>query len=159
MNRLFSGNLLGTGLKIGIVASRWNDFIGEKLLSGARDSLHRHGVDEADIDIAMVPGSFELPLAAQKMANSGRYDAILCLGVIIRGATPHFDYIAGETAKGIAQVGLQSGIPILFGVITSDTIEQAIERAGSKAGNKGAEAALAAIEMANVLRQMDRSER
>jgi len=158
MNQLFSGNLIGTGLRIGIVASRWNEFIGAKLLEGARDSLCRHGVNEADIDIAMVPGSFELPLAAQRMANSGRYDAILCLGVVIRGATPHFDYIAGETAKGIAQVGLQSGIPVAFGVITSDTIEQAIERAGSKAGNKGVEAALAAIEMANLLHQIENTE-
>lgn len=155
MSHLFSGNLVGSGLKIGIVASRWNDFMGSKLLEGAKDALIRHGVNAEDIDVAMVPGSFELPLAAQKMANSGRYDAVVCLGVVIRGATPHFDYVAGEAAKGIAQAGLQSGLPVTFGVITSDTIEQAIERAGSKAGNKGVEAALAAIEMANLLRQIE----
>lgn len=155
MNQLFSGNLLGSGLKIGIVSSRWNDFMGSKLLEGAQDALKRHDVKEQDIDVAMVPGSFELPLAAQKMAASGRYDAVICLGVIIRGATPHFEYITGEATKGIAQVGLQSGIPVTFGVVTSDTIEQAIERSGSKVGNKGVEAALAAIEMANLLRQID----
>jgi len=123
-------------------------------LEGAKDALIRHGVAEEDIDVALVPGSFELPLVAQKMAQSGRYDAVVCLGVVIRGATPHFDYIAGEAAKGIAQASWQSGIPVTFGVITSDTIEQAIERAGSKAGNKGVEAALAAIEMANLLRRL-----
>jgi len=155
MSQLFSGNLVGSGLKIGLVSSRWNDFMGSKLLEGAQDALTRHGVIEEDIDVAMVPGSFELPLASQKMASSGRYDAVVCLGVVIRGATPHFEYVAGETAKGIAQAGLQSGIPVTFGVITSDTLEQAIERAGSKAGNKGMEAALAAIEMANLLRQLD----
>jgi len=155
MSHLFSGNLVGSGLKIGIVTSRWNNFMGSKLLEGAQDALIRHDVNAQDIDVAMVPGSFELPLAAQKMATSGRYDAVVCLGVVIRGATPHFDYVAGEAAKGIAQVGLKSGIPVTFGVITSDTLEQAIERAGSKAGNKGVEAALAAIEMANLLRQMD----
>lgn len=155
MSHLFSGNLVGSGLKIGIVASRWNDFMGSKLLEGAKDALTRHGVKAEDIDVAMVPGSFELPLAAQKMAKSGRYNAVMCLGVVIRGATPHFDYVAGEAAKGIAQVGLQSDVPVTFGVVTSDTIEQAIERAGSKAGNKGVEAALAAIEMANLLRQIE----
>lgn len=154
MGQLFSGQLVGTGLKIGIVASRWNDFMGGKLLEGAKDVLIRHGVKAEDIDVALVPGSFELPLAAQKMARTGRYDALVCLGVVIRGATPHFEYIAAEAAKGIAQVGLQNGLPVAFGVVTSDTIEQAIERAGSKAGNKGVEAALAAIEMANLLRQI-----
>jgi 6,7-dimethyl-8-ribityllumazine synthase len=154
MGQLFSGHLIGTKLKIGIACSRWNDFIGHRLLEGAKDTLIRHGVEEDDIDIAMVPGSFELPLAAKKMANSNRYHAVICLGVLIRGATPHFDYIAGETTKGIAQIGLQTDIPVAFGVITSDTMEQAIERAGSKAGNKGAEAAMAAIEMANVLQQI-----
>ncbi len=154
MSRLFSGNVVGTGLKIGLVASRRNDFMGSRLLEGAKDALIRHGVAEEDIDVALVPGSFELPLVAQKMAQSGRYDAVVCLGVVIRGATPHFDYIAGEAAKGIAQASWQSGIPVTFGVITSDTIEQAIERAGSKAGNKGVEAALAAIEMANLLRRL-----
>ena len=155
MSNFFSGNLVGTGLRFGVVCSRWNDFMGSRLLEAAKDTLVRHGVQEDDIDVAMVPGSFELPLAAQKMANSGRYEAVVCLGVIIRGATPHFEYIAGEAAKGIAYVGLQSGIPVTFGVITSDTVEQAIERAGSKAGNKGAEAALAAIEMANLVRQVE----
>ncbi|MCB0196706.1 MAG: 6,7-dimethyl-8-ribityllumazine synthase [Anaerolineae bacterium] len=154
MKQLYSGNLIGSGLKIGIVSSRWNDFMGSKLLEGAQDALIRHGVDAGDIDVAMVPGSFELPLAAQKMAHSRRYDAVVCLGVVIRGATPHFEYVAGEAAKGIAQVALQSGMPVTFGVVTTDTLEQAIERAGSKAGNKGAEAALAAIEMANLLRQI-----
>ncbi len=128
--------------------------MGGKLLEGAKDALIRHGVDEESIDVAMVPGGFELPLAAKKMADNGRYDAIICLGVVIRGATSHFDYIAGEAAKGIAQIGLQSGVPVTFGVITSNTVEQAIERAGSKVGNKGVEAALAAIEMANLLRQL-----
>ncbi len=155
MGKHFSGTMVGTGLKIGLVASRWNDFMGSKLLQGAQDTLIRHGIAEADIDVAMVPGSFELPLAALKMAKSGRYDAVVCLGVVIRGATPHFDYVAGEAAKGIAQASWQSGVPVTFGVVTSDTIEQAIERAGSKSGNKGAEAALAAIEMANLLRQLE----
>lgn len=155
MSQLFSGNLVGSGLKIGIVASRWNDFMGSKLLEGAKDALIRHDVRAEDIDVALVPGSFELPLAAQKMANSRRYDAVVCLGVVIRGATPHFEYVAGEAAKGIAQVSLQSGLPVTFGVVTTDTLEQAIERAGSKAGNKGVEAALAAIEMANLLRQLE----
>jgi len=155
MSKLYSGNLVGTGLKIGIVLSRWNDFIGNKLLEGARDALIRHDVREKDIDVALVPGAFELPIAAKKMAGSGRYDAIVCLGVVIRGATLHFDYVAGESAKGIAQVGLDSGVPVMFGVITVDTIEQAIERAGSKAGNKGGAAALAAVEMADLLRQIE----
>lgn len=155
MGKLFSGHMVGTGLKIGIVASRWNDFMGSKLVDGAKDALIRHGVAEADIDLALVPGSFELPLAAKRMAQSGRYDAVVCLGVIIRGATTHNEYIAAEAAKGIAQAAWQSGIPVTFGVLTCDTLEQAIERAGSKAGNKGAEAALAAIEMANLLRQIE----
>ncbi|NOX61275.1 MAG: 6,7-dimethyl-8-ribityllumazine synthase [Chloroflexi bacterium] len=154
MSQLFSGKLVGNGLKIGIVASRWNDFMGSRLLEGAKDALFRHDVREEDVDIALVPGSFELPLVAKKMAESGRYDAIVCLGVVIRGATPHFEYVAAEASKGVAQVSLQTGIPVTFGVITSDTLEQAIERAGSKAGNKGAEAALAAIEMANLLAQL-----
>ena len=154
MAERFSGNLVGSGLKIGIVASRWNDFMGGKLLEGAQDTLVRHGVAAEDIDIALVPGSFELPLAALKLAQSGRYDAVVCLGVVIRGATPHFDYVAGEAAKGIAQASLQTGVPVTFGVVTSDTLEQAIERSGSKAGNKGVEAAMAAVEMANLLRQL-----
>ncbi len=154
MSTTFSGNLVGTGLKIGIVSSRWNDFMGNRLLEGAKDALLRHGVADEDIDVALVPGSFEIPLAAQAMAKNGRYDAIVCLGVLIRGSTPHFDYIASEATKGIAQTSWQQGLPVTFGIITCDTIEQAIERAGSKAGNKGVEAALAAIEMANLLRQI-----
>jgi 6,7-dimethyl-8-ribityllumazine synthase len=136
------------------VISRWNDFMGSKLLEGAKDALIRHDVAEADIDIVYVPGSFEIPLAAQKMASGQRYDAVICLGVLIRGSTPHFDYIASEASKGIAQTSWQSGIPVTFGVITTENIEQAIERSGSKAGNKGVEAAMAAIEMANLLKQM-----
>ncbi len=155
MGNIYEGKLIGTGLKIGIVTARWNDFMGSKLLEGAKDALIRHNVSADDIDIAYVPGSFEIPLAAQKMAYSKRYDAIVCLGVLIRGSTPHFDYIANETSKGIAQASWQSGIPVAFGVITTENIEQAIERSGSKAGNKGAEAAMAAIEMVNLLRQLE----
>lgn len=151
MSTLYSGNLVGTGLKIGIVASRWNDFMNGRLLEGAKDALTRHGVAADDIDVAMVPGCFEIPLAAQKLAQSGQYDAVVCLGVLIRGATPHFDYIASEATKGVAQVSWQTGLPVTYGIITCDTLEQAIERAGSKAGNKGVEAAVAAIEMANLL--------
>ena len=158
MGKVFAGNLVGTGLRFGIVSSRWNEFMGSKLLDGARDALMRHGVQEDEIDVALVPGSFELPLAAKKMAQRGRYDAVICIGVVIRGATPHFDYVAGEAAKGIAQATLQSEVPVTFGVITSDTIEQAIERSGSKAGNKGAEAAMAAIEMANLMRVLRQGE-
>jgi 6,7-dimethyl-8-ribityllumazine synthase len=154
MSSIYEGKLIGTGLKIGIVVSRWNDFMGSKLLDGAKDALIRHDVNPDDIDIAYVPGSFEIPLAAQKMAHSKRYDAVICLGVLIRGSTPHFDYIASEASKGIAQVSWQSGIPVTFGVITTENIEQAIERSGSKAGNKGVEAAMAAIEMANLIKQL-----
>lgn len=154
MGNIYEGKLVGTGLRIGIVSSRWNDFMGGKLLEGAKDALIRHDVDEHDIDIAYVPGSFEITLAAQKMAESNKYDAIICLGVLIRGATAHFDYIASEASKGIAQTSWKHGIPVTFGVITTETIEQAIERSGSKAGNKGVEAALAAIEMANLLKQL-----
>lgn len=154
MGNTYEGKLIGTGLKIGIVVSRWNDFMGSKLLEGAKDTLIRHDVSADDIDIAYVPGSFEIPIAAMKMANSKRYDAIICLGVLIRGSTPHFDYIASEASKGIAQTSWQSGIPVAFGVITTESIEQAIERSGSKAGNKGVEAAMAAIEMANLLKQL-----
>ena len=153
MSKTFSADLIGTELTIAIVASRWNDLMVNKLIEGARDSLVRHGVKEDNIDLAMVPGCFELPLAALKLAESGRYDAIVCLGAVIRGATPHFDYVAGEAAKGIAQVSNTTGIPATFGVLTCDTIEQAIERSGSKGGKKGVEAALAAIEMANLLKQ------
>jgi len=146
----YVGKLLGEGLKFGVVVSRFNDFITSKLLEGAQDTLSRHGVRDEDIDIAWTPGSFEIPLIAKKMAESGRYDAVVCLGAVIRGGTPHFDYIAGEVSKGIARVGLDTGLPVILGVVTADTLEQAIERAGTKAGNYGSQAALHAIEMANL---------
>lgn len=155
MAKVFSARLVGTGLKIAIVVTRWNEFITAKLLAGAQDALQRHGVDPADVDVAWVPGAFEVPLAAQKLARSGRYDALVCLGAVIRGSTPHFDYVAAEVSKGVAQVGLQTGVPVAFGVLTTDSIEQAIERAGTKAGNKGFEAAVTAIEMANLLREIE----
>jgi 6,7-dimethyl-8-ribityllumazine synthase len=146
----YVGKLLGEGLKFGVVVSRFNDFITGKLLEGAQDALSRHGVNEEDIDIAWAPGSFEIPLVAKKMAESGRYDAVICLGAVIRGGTPHFDYIASEVSKGIARVGLDTGLPVILGVITADTLEQAIERAGTKSGNYGSQAAVHAIEMANL---------
>ncbi len=149
---LFEGKVVSEGIKVGIVASRFNEFITAKLLSGAMDSLVRHDVAETDIDVAWVPGAFEIPLVAQRMAKSGRYDAVICLGAVIRGATSHYDYVCSEVSKGIAQVALQTGVPVMFGVVTTDTIEQAIERAGSKAGNKGSECAEGAIEMVNLLR-------
>lgn len=151
MANYIEGNLQGDGKKLGIIVSRFNSFISEKLLEGAIDALVRSGVNEQDIDVARVPGAFEIPLIAQNMAKSGKYDAVICLGVVIRGATPHFDYVAGEVAKGSAQVMLDTGVPILFGVLTTETIEQAIERAGSKAGNKGSDVAIAAVEMINLL--------
>jgi len=151
MARYIEGNLQGQGRKIGIIVARFNSFISEKLLEGALDTLVRSGVSDDDIDVARVPGAFEIPLVAQKMAKSGEYDAVICIGVVIRGATPHFDYVAGEVAKGTAQVMLDAGIPILFGVLTTETIEQAIERAGTKAGNKGADVAVAALEMINLM--------
>ena len=154
MPKVIEGKLLAQGLKFGIVLSRFNDFMGQKLLEGTLDALKRHGVLDEDIEIVRVPGAFEIPITVKKMAKSGRYDALIALAVIIRGATPHFDYVAAEATKGIAQVQLETGVPIGFGVITTDTIEQAIERSGSKAGNKGWQAAIAAIEMANVLRQI-----
>ena len=150
MGKVFEGNLIGTGLKIAIVHARWNGFLGCKLLEGAQDALIRHGVGEADIDLARVPGSFEIPLIAKKLAASGKYHAVICLGVLIRGGTAHFDLIAAEATKGIGAASLDTGVPITFGVITTENIEQAIERCGSKAGNKGVEAAVAAIEMANL---------
>ena len=156
MAKVYQGNLIGTGLKIGIVVSRFNEFITSKLLGGALDALSRHGVDDGNIEIAWVPGSFEIPIAAGRMASSGKYDAVVCLGAVIRGATPHFDYVAAEASKGIAQIGLKTGLPVIFGVVTTDTIEQAIERAGTKVGNRGADAAESAIEMANLLRDMGR---
>jgi 6,7-dimethyl-8-ribityllumazine synthase len=152
MGKLFEGVLLGKGLKFGLVVARFNEFITRKLLDGAQDALHRHGVNQADIDIAWVPGSFEIPLVAKKLAQTNKYDAIICLGAVIRGATPHFEYIAAEAAKGIARVSLEAGLPVTFGIITADTLEQAIERAGTKAGNKGFDAAIDAIEMANLLK-------
>jgi 6,7-dimethyl-8-ribityllumazine synthase len=154
MGKVYQGDLVGRGLKMGIVVSRFNEFITSKLLSGALDTLVRHGVEEKDVEVAWVPGAFELPMAAQRMASSGKYDAVICLGAVIRGSTPHFDYVAAEASKGIANVGLNTGLPVIFGVITTDTIEQAIERAGTKIGNKGAEASEAAIEMANLFRSM-----
>ena len=151
MIKYTEGNLNADGKKIGIIVSRFNSFIAEKLLDGAIDTLVRSGASDNDIEVARVPGAYEIPLVARKMAKTGRYDAVICLGVIIRGATPHFDFVASEAAKGIAQVSLDNDLPVLFGVLTTDTIEQAIERAGSKAGNKGAECAVAAIEMVNLL--------
>ncbi|PIC71498.1 6,7-dimethyl-8-ribityllumazine synthase [Sporosarcina sp. P18a] len=155
MGNLFEGHLVGTGLKVGIVVGRFNEFITGKLLSGAQDAFKRHGVDEADVDIAWVPGAFEISLIAKKMADSKKYDAVITLGTVIRGATPHFDFVCNEVAKGVSQASMQSGIPVIFGVLTTDTIEQSIERAGTKAGNKGWDAAVSAIEMANLTKQFD----
>ena len=152
MSKRFEGMLLGKGLKFGLVVPRFNEFINKKLLEGAQDALLRHGVNEEDIEIAWVPGSFEIPLVAKKLAQTKRYDAVICLGAVIRGGTPHFEYIAAEVTKGIAKVGLDTGLPVIYGIITADTLEQAIERAGTKAGNKGFEAAVSAIEMANLLK-------
>lgn len=154
MAKYFEGNFQAEGKKIGIVLARFNSFIAERLLEGALDTLSRFGAADGDIEVARVPGAFEIPLVAQKMAKSGRYDAVICLGAVIRGATPHFDFVANEAAKGIAQASMESGVPIIFGVLTTDTIEQAIERAGSKAGNKGSECAAAAIEMVNLLKSL-----
>ncbi|HBI15049.1 MAG TPA: 6,7-dimethyl-8-ribityllumazine synthase [Desulfobulbaceae bacterium] len=151
MAKYIEGNLNGAGRKLGIVVARFNSFISEKLLEGAIDTLVRSGVDGEDIEVVRVPGAFEIPLAAQRMARSGKYDAVICLGAVIRGATPHFDYVAGEVAKGTAQVMLDTSLPVLFGVLTTETIEQAIERAGSKAGNKGSEVAIAALEMISLM--------
>jgi len=154
MTYTFEGNLVGEGLKIGIVVGRFNDLITMRLLDGAKDALKRHGVKGEDVSLAFVPGAFELPLVAKKMAMSKQYDAVITLGAVIRGATPHFDYVCNEAAKGIAQASYQSEVPVIFGVLTTETIEQAIERAGTKAGNKGWEAATSAIEMANLLKQV-----
>ncbi|MBI4335016.1 MAG: 6,7-dimethyl-8-ribityllumazine synthase [Chloroflexi bacterium] len=156
MGNICEGSLVGKGLSFGLIVSRFNDFISGRLLEGAQDALARHGVDAAGIDIVRVPGAFEIPLAAKKLVQSGKYHAVVCLGAVIRGGTPHFDYIAAEVTKGIAQVSLESGIPVIFGIITADTLEQAIERAGTKMGNKGFEAAVAAIEMANVVKALAR---
>ena len=152
MANMIQGDLVAKkGQRFGIAVSRFNDFISSKMLAGAVDALTRHGVADNDIDVVWTPGSFEIPLVAKRLAESGRYAAVLCLGAVIRGGTPHFDYIAAEVSKGVAQVGLATGVPTIFGIITTDTIEQAIERAGTKAGNKGADAAVSAIEMANLL--------
>jgi 6,7-dimethyl-8-ribityllumazine synthase len=150
----YEGHLVGTGLKVGIVVSRFNELLSGRLLSGAKDGLLRHGVAEGDVDVAWVPGAFEIPLVSRQLAASGKYDAILALGVVIRGGTPHFEYVASEVSKGIAKVQMDTGVPVMFGVITADTIEQAVERAGTKAGNKGWDAALGAIEMANLMKNM-----
>lgn len=150
--KIIEGNLVAEGVKVGIVVGRFNEFIVSKLLSGALDGLKRHGVEEDNIEVAWVPGAFELPLVAKKMAQNKKYDAIICLGAVIKGSTPHFDYVCAEASKGIATVSLQTEKPVIFGVLTTDTIEQAIERAGTKAGNKGYDAAVTAIEMSNLLK-------
>lgn len=152
--KLLEGNILAQGQRIGIVAGRFNEFITAKLLGGAIDAFKRHGGDEDAITVAWVPGAFEIPLIAKKMVESKKYDAVICLGAVIRGATPHFDMVANEATKGIAAVGLQTGVPVIFGILTTDSIEQAIERAGTKAGNKGFEAVTTAIEMVNLLKQI-----
>ena len=151
---VFEGDLMGAGLKVGIVVSRFNELLSNRLLDGAKDALGRHGVEADSVDVAMVPGSFEVPLVAKSMADSGRYDAVVALGVVIRGGTPHFEYVASEVAKGIASAALASGVPVSFGIVTADNIEQAVERAGTKQGNKGWDAALAAIEMANLMKRL-----
>ena len=153
--KVLEGNLVAEGLKIGIVAARFNEFIVSKLIGGAEDALKRHGVREDDIELAWVPGAFEIPLIAQKMANSKKYDAVICLGAVIKGATSHYDYVCAEVSKGIATVSLNSNIPVMFGVLTTDSIEQAIERAGTKAGNKGFYVAVSAIEMSNVIKTLE----
>jgi 6,7-dimethyl-8-ribityllumazine synthase len=154
MPKSIEGGLSAKGLKMALVVSRFNDFIGERLLAGAVDTLLRSGAKDGDLDVVKVPGSFEMPLVVKRLAASGNYDAVICLGAVLRGSTPHFDYVAGEAAKGIARVSLDSGLPVAFGIITADTLEQAIERAGTKSGNKGRDAALTAIEMANILKNI-----
>ncbi|MNI23082.1 6,7-dimethyl-8-ribityllumazine synthase [compost metagenome] len=154
MANVFEGNLVSKGLKYGIVVGRFNEFITSKLLSGALDALKRHGANDEEVSVAWVPGAFEIPFAAQKMAESGKYDAVITLGTVIRGSTTHYDYVCNEVAKGVAAVGLKTGVPTIFGVVTTENIEQAIERAGTKAGNKGWDAAMAAIEMANLTNQL-----
>ena len=154
MPKMIEGDLSAKGLKFGIVAARFNDFITSRLLDGCLDGLQRHGVVDGDIEIAKVPGSYEVPLAARAMALSKKYNAVICLGAVIRGATPHFEYVSAEVSKGVAAVSLETGLPVIFGVLTTDTIEQAIERAGTKSGNKGWDAAVSAIEMANLMKQL-----
>lgn len=153
---VLEGKLVAEGMKIGIVCARFNEFITSKLLGGAMDALVRHGVADSDVDVAWVPGAFEIPLIAKKMAESGKYDAVICLGAVIRGATSHYDYVCNEVSKGVASVSLSSGIPVMFGVVTTENIEQAIERAGTKAGNKGYDCALGAIEMVNLIREINK---
>ncbi|MCM3215679.1 6,7-dimethyl-8-ribityllumazine synthase [Niallia taxi] len=154
MTKIFEGNLIGSGLKVGIIVSRFNEFITTRLLSGAEDALKRHGVEAENVNVAWVPGVFEIPLAAKKLAETKKYDVIITLGTVIRGATPHFDFVSNEVAKGVASTSLSTGVPIIFGVLTTESIEQAIERAGTKAGNKGWEAAVNAIEMANLYKEI-----
>ena len=153
--KTYEGSLVAGKMKVGIVAARFNEFITSKLLGGALDGLSRHGVEGDDIDLAWVPGAFEIPLIASRMAKSGKYDAVICLGAVIRGSTSHYDYVCAEVSKGIAQVSLSSGIPVMFGVLTTENIEQAIERAGTKAGNKGYDCALGAVEMVNLIRAIE----
>ena len=155
MPKIYEGNLIGSGLTFAIVVSRFNSFITDRLLEGALDTLKRHGVDLDDVSVFRTPGSYEIPATAKRLADTGKFNAIICLGAVIRGATPHFDYVAGESASGIAQVSYATGIPTIFGIITTDTINQAIERAGAKSGNKGSEAATAAIEVINLYKQID----
>lgn len=157
MPKILEANLLAEGKKFAVVVSRFNDFITDRLLAGAVDALKRSGARDKDIEIAKVPGAFEIPLIAKKMAQSGRYNAVVCLGAVIRGATPHFDYVSAEVSKGIARAGLESGVPVIFGIVTTDTIEQAIERAGAKSGNKGWSAAINAVEMANLIEIVDQA--
>lgn len=152
--KVIEGDLQAKGLKFGIIVSRFNDFITSKLLDGALDALRRHGADDKDIEVVKVPGSFEIPVVAKKLASRGTYNAVICLGTVIRGATPHFEYVAAEVSKGIASASIETGVPIAFGVITSDTIEQAVERAGTKSGNKGWDAATTAIEMAQLIKKL-----
>lgn len=152
--KVIEGELQAKGLRFGIIVSRFNDFITSRLLEGAMDALLRHGADEKEVTIARVPGAFEIPMVAKKMAAQGKYHAVICLGTVIRGATPHFEYVASEVSKGIASASMETGVPIAFGIITSDTIEQAIERAGTKSGNKGWDAAITAIEMAQVMKKL-----
>jgi 6,7-dimethyl-8-ribityllumazine synthase len=156
--RVYEGKLVSKDIKVGIVAARFNEFITSKLLSGAMDALERHEVQPDDIDVAWVPGAFEIPLIASKMAHSGKYDAVICLGAVIRGSTTHYDYVCNEVSKGIAAVALKSEIPVMFGVVTTENIEQAIERAGTKAGNKGFDSAVSAIEMVNLIREIEKAD-
>ena len=154
MANVLEGYITGKGLKFGIVVARFNEFITSKLLGGALDTLHRHETSDEDVDVAWVPGAFEIPVVAKKMAESGKYDAVICLGAVIRGSTTHYDYVCNEVSKGTAQVGMSTGVPTIFGVVTTENIEQAIERAGTKAGNKGSDSAMAAMEMANLLKKI-----